>query len=154
MFSFFKKTIPKEYSETDNAIEQFSKIYIGNINQVYSSDMTIRNIEVSFLTIGEYVKILEHFINCFNNQQIIETRYVSRDIHLVSIYDFFITERNQYYTSTDIVYKFIDKACELLALFQDTENKNERSFADDKNLMHSRYVVSNLYDLSKNRLYL
>lgn len=145
--NWFKKKESKP-NILDTTVHKFREIQTQDLQNVFSSDMSIYQVHVYVKNIVDYSKLLQKMIEALEHEKLLYANLLPHTVECVFKRDFY-TDKNQHYVdpvvSTD---EFIVLAIRLLTLYNEKERLPEKTFILEKNLLLIRNTIANLGVLS------
>lgn len=142
----------KVKSEITLAIDCLEGIDIKNLPSIYSSDMSILQIQSCCITIVEYIELLHKVINAFKYETMLYHYQLPLVIHPIYLRDFYLDKNKNYVNTETMTSEFINLSIEFLKLFESTERKGDKSFEVDKNLLLTQHILNNIILLASKGL--
>lgn len=145
MFNFFKNK-NKEETVIQKQIKAFEKLKIKNAYKVHSSVYGFKKLLSLEYNIVSYIKLLKGAINEINNNSISLGLYMNKELHEVTISQFFIN--NNKYIDVNLYTEEFNKVCiEFLTLYDQKNSILNKDFNTEKNIYLFSIIVNNISSL-------
>lgn len=145
IFSFFKNKNNEE-SVIQKQIKAFEKLKIKNSYNAYSSMCNIIRILTLEQNIVSYIRLLKGAINELNNNSISLSISMNKQLHEVTVSQFFLNDGK--YIDTDLYIKEFNKLCvEFLTIYEQKQSIPNKDFNTQKNISLYSVLVNNVSSL-------
>lgn len=141
---WFKKKEKPRVSEIDTIVIGYKTLELSSLRKVFSSDMSIIQINVYKSSIEEYSSYLRSMINAFEEEKQLATFQALSEVKSVYIRDFFVGSSNQNLKPVESMQVFIELVARFLDIYQSAERSANKSFIIEKNLHLTSGAVTNL----------
>lgn len=145
IFNIFKNKKAEE-SVIKKQIRKFDKLKLKDTYIVHSSVCSINKVLTLETNIVKYINLLKGAINEINNNSISLGMYMNKQLHEVTISQFFINDGR--YIDVNLYLEEFNKLCiEFLNLYDEKNSIINKDFYTEKNLNLYSVVVNNISSL-------
>lgn len=153
MFSFIKKffTNIERYNHpkrtVDLLLELVTKLDPQVFRGIQSSDKSILQVNVPYLTIATYHEELIRNYYCLKSGYTVSLNSLQNEIRSIPISEFFLNPNGHYIDEVSRMNEFNHVVQDLASLYQEKLDCQDVSGVDAHNLRHLSLIINNLYEL-------
>jgi len=145
--SWFKK--PKAVqTELSMAIDRLSSMQLDIMSSVYSSDMSFIKLDTYCATIEDYNKLLAWLIEVLKYDTVLYPIQVPGVIMNIYIRDFYLDKEKNFVNPISSSTDFVNLCIDFLKLYEQTEQRSNKLFVTEKNLLITERIISNIISIS------
>jgi len=145
---FGKKPEARE-SQLASVVKTLKELQPQKLRNAFSSDMSIYQITVCKKTVDEYSDLLRMLLRAFEDDRMLYPAQLGLNVSSVYLRDFFVNKKGMMLDPVESIATFIELAVQFLTVYEQEEQKSDKTFNTEKNLLLTSQVVSNLYILSR-----